>query len=263
MQSSPAHATHKGFNNPSFTNGALPPAPILAWGDERMESPAHNNRKSMMSTSNTNGINPTASSVLPIEIPGETTISVGLMRIADKLARLVLPWQAVLCPRAVETLFDLRKNIIQARHVEFINNMKRKLEEKVMNFINKKEGEVEIWLENEITSWRTYMSQDETDLSEYIKSDLVRMSDRAAAQDQAYLHRELAIATALDDHERDSTREMLINFRRVCRAQHPGNEGSDAANPANLEVKLLQDSIAKAQNAMHKKIAVTNRATVK
>jgi hypothetical protein len=34
-----------------------------------------------------------------IEVPDETTIHVGLMRIADKLARLVLPWQAVLCPR--------------------------------------------------------------------------------------------------------------------------------------------------------------------
>lgn len=147
-----------------------------------------------------------SSSALPIEIPGETTISVGLMRIADKLARLVLPWQAVLCPRAVETLFDLRKNIIQTRHQNFINQMKQKLEEKVMGFIKKKEEEVEIWLENEITSWRTYMSKDETDLSDYIKNDLVRMSDRAAAQDFAYNYRELAIATALDDHERDSTR---------------------------------------------------------
>jgi hypothetical protein len=196
---------------------------------------------------------------MPIEIPGETTISVGLMRIADKLARLVLPWQAVLCPRAVETLFDLRKNIIQNRHVEFINQMKRKLEEKVMGFIQKKEEEVEIWLENEITSWRTFMSKDETDLSDYLKNDLIRMSDRAAAQDKAYLYRELSIATALDDHERDSTREQLVNFRRICRAQHRGNEEQSG----NMEVKLLQDSIAKAQSAMHKKIATTNRSVVK
>lgn len=201
-----------------------------------------------------------SSSALPIEIPGETTISVGLMRIADKLARLVLPWQAVLCPRAVETLFDLRKSIIQTRHQNFINQMKAKLEEKVMGFIKKKEEEVEIWLENEITSWRTYMSKDETDLSDYIKNDLIRMSDRAAAQDFAYNYRELAIATALDDHERDSTREQLVNFRRICRAHTPGvNDEQQTA----LEVKLLQDSIAKAQSAMHKKIATTNRHVIK
>ena len=173
--------------------------------------------------------------------------------------------QAVLCPRAVETLFDLRKNIIQTRHLDFINQMKRKLEEKVMGFIQKKEEEVEIWLENEIKSWNTFMSQDETDLSDYIKNDLIRISDRAAAQDSAYLYRELSIATALDDHERDSTREMLINFQRVCRAQHPGSEqGSGGSGSAKtMEVKLLQDSIAAAQSAMHKKIATTNRHTVK
>lgn len=173
----------------------------------------------------------------------------------------------MLCPRAVETLFDLRKTIIQTRHLDFINQMKRKLEEKVMGFIQKKEEEVEIWLENEIKSWNTFMSQDETDLSDYIKHDLIRISDRAAAQDAAYLYRELSIATALDDHERDSTREMLINFRRVCRAQHPGSEqggeGSGGANVKTMEVKLLQDSIAAAQSAMHKKIATTNRHTAK
>lgn len=186
-------------------------------------------------------------------------MSVGLMRIADKLARLTLPWQAVLCPRAVETLFDLRKNIIQSRHSAFIDQMKGKLEEKVMGFITKKEQEVEIWLENEVQSWRTFMSKDEADLTDYIKSDLIRISDRAAAQDEAYLYRELAIATALDDHERDSTREQLVSFRRICRAHSPGEEGPQGA----MEVKLLQDSIAKAQSVMHKKIATTNRHTVK
>jgi hypothetical protein len=195
-----------------------------------------------------------------IDLPGETTISVGLMRIADKLARLVLPWQAVLCPRAVETLFDLRKSIIQTRHVHFIEQMKLKLQEKVMGFIKKKEEEVEIWLENEIKSWSGFMDQGESDLTEYIKNDLSRMSDRAAAQDAAYLYRELAIATALDDHERDSTREQLISFRRICRAQHPGTSPNEQTA---MEVKLLQDSIAKAQSVINKKMATTRRKVVK
>jgi hypothetical protein len=235
-----------------------PAAPKNAWGeDERSVSPGKGESRLLGSTHP----GQSAASALPIEIPGETAITVGLMRIADKLARLVLPWQAVLCPRAVETLFDLRKNIIQSRHSAFIEQMKRKLEEKVMGFITKKEQEVEIWLENEITSWRTFMSKDEADLSDYIKNDLVRMSDRAAAQDRAYIHRELAIASALDDHERDSTREQLVSFRRICRAHTSGADGD--AKQSAMEVKLLQDSIAKAQSVMHKKIATTNRHIVK
>lgn len=69
------------------------------------------------------------------------------------------------------------------------------------------------------------MERDESDLIEYIKNDLKRISDRAAAQEDAYRRRELAMATALDDHERDSTREQLINFRRICRAAQPLKQG--------------------------------------
>jgi hypothetical protein len=282
------------YSSPTTNEPMGPPGvgggPINAWGapeDSRhVGSPAKSSRGGGNNNSNSNnygggtsnGNNISASGSLMqqqgqsqmlssvggtgamIDLPGETTISVGLMRIADKLARLVLPWQAVLCPRAVETLFDLRKSIIQTRHVHFIEQMKLKLQEKVMGFIKKKEEEVEIWLENEIKSWSGFMDQGESDLTEYIKSDLSRMSDRAAAQDAAYLYRELAIATALDDHERDSTREQLISFRRICRAQHPGTSPNEQTA---MEVKLLQDSIAKAQSVINKKMATTRRKVVK
>jgi hypothetical protein len=282
------------YSSPTTNEPMGPPGvgggPINAWGapeDSRhVGSPAKSSRGGGNNNSNSNnygggtsnGNNISASGSLMqqqgqsqmlssvggtgamIDLPGETTISVGLMRIADKLARLVLPWQAVLCPRAVETLFDLRKSIIQTRHVHFIEQMKLKLQEKVMGFIKKKEEEVEIWLENEIKSWSGFMDQGESDLTEYIKNDLSRMSDRAAAQDAAYLYRELAIATALDDHERDSTREQLISFRRICRAQHPGTSPNEQTA---MEVKLLQDSIAKAQSVINKKMATTRRKVVK
>jgi hypothetical protein len=245
------------YSSPTTAEAASPGTAISAWGeDDRSASPG---KGDFRRSSAQYGHTPTSAPA--IEIPGETAISVGLMRIADKLARLVLPWQAVLCPRAVESLFDLRKNIIQSRHSAFIEQMKRKLEEKVMGFVNKKEEEVEIWLENEIASWRTFMSRDEADLSDYIKNDLARMSDRGAAQDRAYVLRELAVATALDDHERDSTREQLVSFRRICRAHGPGS--GENQNQAAMVVKLLQDSIAKAQSVMHKKIATTNRHTIK
>lgn len=58
------------------------------------------------------------------------------------MATKILPWQAVLCPKAIETLRDIRQNMIHAKHVGFINQMKQKLEEKVMGFIAKKEEEV-------------------------------------------------------------------------------------------------------------------------
>lgn len=252
-----ASPTTREVGSPAAGSGPGPA--ITAWAEEdprdRTASPGKGeSRRSSAHYSNSN-------TAPVIDLPGETAVSVGLMRIADRLARLALPWQAVLCPRAVETLYDVRKNIIQSRHSAFIESMKRKLEEKVLGFISKKEEEVEIWLENEIASWRTFMSREEADLTDFIKSDLTRISDRATAQDQAYTHRELAMATALDDHERDSTREQLVSFRRICRAHTAGSR--EGGEQAGLEVKLLQDSIAKAQSAIHKKIATTNRHTVK
>ena len=52
------------------------------------------------------------------------------------------------------------------------------------------------------------MAKDEADLIDYIKDDLNRISDRTVKQDIAYRHRELAIATQLDDHERDRFENM-------------------------------------------------------
>jgi hypothetical protein len=192
-----------------------------------------------------------------LNLPGETTIGVGLMRIADHLARKVLPWQAVLCPKAVETLHDVRLTMMQARHNAFIASMKSKLEEKVLGFMNKKEQEVDIWMEREIRSWQQFMLNDESDLTDFIKTDLARISDRAMAQDSAYRRRELLIASTIDDHERDSTREQLINFRRIVRSDQKG--GTGAGNHASIEVRALQDSIAKAQSVTHKEVAKSNR----
>lgn len=217
-----------------------------------------------------------SSSTQPIELPAETTMTVGLMRIADKLARLVLPWQAVLCPRAVETLFDLRHSMIQSKHEAFINQMKLKLEEKVQSFVKKKEEEVELWLETELRAWRVYMEQDEADLLDYIKADLKRISDRTILQSQAYRIRELVMTSQMDDHERDSTRQLLLDFRRVCKAQAPsvvtnaggggggqaGGGGGGAAEIA-IELKLLQDSIAKAQSMANHKMLASNRTIIR
>lgn len=196
----------------------------------------------------------------PVSVPDEATINVGLMRVADNLARKVLPWQAVLCPRAVETLHDLRQITIQNKHNAFIDQMKAKLEEKVMAFIKKKDEEVEIWIEKEVKSWQQVMKKDEVDLIDFIKRDLERISDRAAMQDKAYRARELTMATAIDDHERDSTREQLVNFRRIVRSNKElGGENNSVA----VELRALQDSMAKAQKLTHQQMKKNSRDIIK
>lgn len=91
-----------------------------------------------------------------------------------------------------------------------------------MSFISKKDEEVDIWIERELRSWKTFMEHDEVDLTEFIKNDLARITDRGVRQDEAYRRRELIIATTIDDHERDTTRDQLVTFRRICRADRQG-----------------------------------------
>jgi len=149
------------------------------------------------------------------------------------------------------------------KHEAFINQMKQKLEDKVQSFVKKKEEEVELWLETELRTWRAYMEKDEADLIDYMKADLKRISDRTILQSQAYRTRELVMTTQMDDHERDSTRQLLLDFRRVCKAQSPTvtDEGGNAEKA--IELKLLQDSIAKAQSIASHKMLASNRTIIR
>jgi hypothetical protein len=262
----------------AVSDGSVIGPPVSAWGspsvaadrrgeiDSRVESPT---------TRDGGG----ASTSAPIQMPTESSISVGIMRIADTLSRNVLPWQAVLCPKAVETLYDLRAVTTNAKHVTFITSMKEKLSDKVSSFMKKKEEEVEVWIEVERKAWATFMKNDETDLSDFIKRDLDRISSRAIAQDNAYRVRELEMATGIDDHERDGTRQQLINFRRIVQAN---NSGADNANKmfqsseidplvtpgageknVAVEVRVLQDAIAKAQSVTQKKMTKAQRDVIR
>lgn len=199
-------------------------------------------------------------------LQAETVISAGLMRIADQLARIVLPWQAVLCPRAVESLQDMRVIAVQARHNAFMQQMKQKLEEKVMGFLKKKEEEVDAWFDAEVKIWQEFLNQDETDLSTFLKNDLQRLSQRALAQDSAYRRRELLVANDLDDHERDQTRDQLASFRRIVRAaKHPSMQAKSLfqQEERNVEVQVLQNSIAKGQSSVQKKASSRRRNVVR
>jgi hypothetical protein len=196
----------------------------------------------------------------------DSIIAAGLMRVVDQLARKLLPWQAILCPRAVETMQDIRLTLIQTKHSTFMQQMKGKLEDKVEAFLRKKEEEVDLWLNREITVWQEFLAKDEIDLTDFIKDDLERLTNRAIAQDSAYRKRELQIANELDDHERDQTREQLINFRRIVRASKnplPGGNSIFDQAPKTIEVRVLQDNIAKAQSSMKTKAVDTTRNTIR
>lgn len=199
-------------------------------------------------------------------LQAETMISAGLMRVVDQLARKVLPWQAVLCPKAVESIYDLRMSLVQQRHNQFIIQMKQKLEEKVNNFLKRKEEEVDAWLKIETEKWQAFLAQDEVDLFDYLKADIKRLTDRALFQDAAYRIRELRMANELDDHERDQTRDQLTKFRRVVRASKQGQVVSKSLfeqEERSVEVQVLQDSIAKGQTSASKKVHTHARAMIR
>ena len=192
----------------------------------------------------------------PIAVPEETGISVGLMRIADSLSRRVLPWQAALCPRSIESLFDLRLSVMQNKHQQFMNQMKKKLSDKVENFIRKKDDEVDAWMQREIINWQSSMYKNDVDLTAFVKKDMDRVSDRGSAQEVAYFKREALMASELDDYERDATREQLNNFRRVVRKTDSKNKNVTASE---MQMKALQESIARAQSLTTKETAKAQR----
>lgn len=181
-------------------------------------------------------------------IPGDTAVAAGLMRIADVLARKLLPWQAVQCPRSIEALRDVRANWIQGKHIEFVAQMTRQLEDKVYTFFEKKEQEVDMWMEREVTAWQQAMTSEETTQAAFFREDQVRINNRLLMQEKAGQTREITMASALDEKERDATREQLVNFRRLCRS-----------DTTKIDVRVLHASIDSAQSKALAQTTVTNR----
>jgi hypothetical protein len=167
-------------------------------------------------------------------IPGDAAVSVGLQRIADNVSRKVLPWSALQCPRAVENIRDSRQNGVHAKHVEFLGKMAEQLENKVLDFIEKKEVEIDLWLERELLLWRDAMSNQETSQTLFFRNDKARNNIRVNVQDQAKAQRELWMAANLDERERDAVREQLANFRRICQNETALTQDSRILN-ASIE----------------------------
>lgn len=175
------------------------------------------------------------------KLPGDAAITVGLMQVADALSRKILPWQASCCPRAVETLRDLRQSSIQVKHHEFMSKMAKQLEDKVMGFLNKKDIEIEKWMQNEVDSWNKTMIMGESGEVDFLRADKMRVLARINKHELMRQKRELGSASNIDNMERDTTREQLVNFRRLVR-----HDDNDSVNQT-AEIRSLNASIASAQ----------------
>ena len=139
----------------------------VAWG----EAPAnHMQTKQKQQTSNVIGETSGGGGV--VSMPGENAVAMGLMRIADVLSRKILPWQACCCPRAVEQLRDFRLANIQGKHAIFVTRMKKQLEDKVVQFLAKKDEEVDFWMQKEIRVWMDAMHKQEADQTSFFQTDV-------------------------------------------------------------------------------------------
>lgn len=181
-------------------------------------------------------------------IPGDTAVAAGLMRVADVVSRKILPWQAMQCPRALETLRDVRLAWILSKHEEFILRMTRQLEDKVYSFIEKKEEEVDVWMDKEVTTWQQAMTSEEANQALFFRREKERIQRRMQQQEIASRKREIAMACALDDKERDATREQLVNFRRLCRT-----------DTTKIDVRVLHASMDSAQSKAMAQQSISNR----
>jgi hypothetical protein len=151
-------------------------------------------------------------------LPSMTAVSVGLLRIADSMTRKILPWQAAFCPRAVESLRDTRQSGIQDKHDAFIIKMTEQLENKVLSFIEKKDQEVDLWIQNEADKWSAVVQRDDSAQRDLISSEEVRILARSKRLQEGALWREHHSARIVDEKERESARDQLATFRRQCRA---------------------------------------------
>lgn len=152
-------------------------------------------------------------------LPESTAITAGLLRIADILSRKVLPWQAAFCPRAVEHLRDGRSALVSQKHEGFIMRMTKQLEDKVLEFLNRKDEEVDTWVQLEVDKWQQAMLDEEDVQNEFYEEDEARLCKRTGSQEDAARMREMTLAAQLDEQEREATREQLVNFRRLCRTE--------------------------------------------
>jgi hypothetical protein len=59
---------------------------------------------------------------------------------------------------------------------------------------------------------------DERGQSDFIDAEKRRIYDRTALQETASRHRDNVLARKIDNFERDATKDQLMNYRRLCRA---------------------------------------------
>lgn len=171
--------------------------------------------------------------------------SFGLVSLVDSIASKALPWQASRCPRALELLRDIRMDLcFKEHHGPLIARMASQLQNNVVDFLIKKEIEVEKWLAEESTAWQSYIDTERKSMTAFIydsnerklQNKLLREEGLAYRQHQ-FLHSQ--ILTELNDRK-----QKLDNYRRVC--QSWSEYEADEAGLADK--RALYSSFALAQN---------------
>lgn len=161
------------------------------------------------------------------EYPGSTAVSMGLLRVADSICRKLLPWQAVCCPCAVESFRDMRHQSITTQNNTFISRMTQQLEGKVLDFITRKDEEVDRWLQREADFWAKTINADDAGQNDFLVEEEMRIMQRSGLQERAARYRENSMAVLIDTHERDAAKDQLTTYRRLCRSDNSTSSGSD------------------------------------
>ena len=145
-------------------------------------------------------------------------------------------------------------SVIQGKHSEFVLRMKKQLDDKVINFLAKKDEEVDFWMQKEIKVWMDAMHKQETDQANFFQHDVERISYRVNAQEAAAKERELRLAHELDNKERDNTRDQLVKFRKLCREKD---------KMANADTRALYASFENAQGKVSANDTLRTREVAK
>lgn len=237
----------------SYSNSKLPNKSIMRSQANLNAKSNSNSRSGMLSQVRGEPVQPPELG----DAAATVMVDVGLVGLASGLCRTALPWQAACCPRAVEALRDARLQCVLRRHEAFMRRMGAQLTEKVLRgFVEAKDGEVGIWAEAEVQSWQHALHGEEDMLDAFVMKELKRIAARASAHEEASRAREVGVTTGLDGTERDSMREQLVNYRRLCR-------GTDSNSAVGMDVRALHANIETAQAKATAQINISAREVVR
>jgi len=149
----------------------------------------------------------------------QAVLSLHLSKVALSAVQHALPWQAVLCPRAVESLWIERFAIAQEKQVKFFDEMESRLKSKVEDFTQATKSDLKSWKDFEYQCFKKSIGADENSLEVFLQTETARQQLRLKGHKSRAGKLEFQEMSVADYNERDFTREQLVTFRVLCRAK--------------------------------------------